>query len=65
MCCQNFKISLTDGEENKETIDLFRELLIVREMVDGNIKVLQTLLVQKARNFFLKIYILQYFLTVV
>lgn len=65
MCCQNFKISLTDGEENKETIDLFRELLIVPEMVDGNIKVLQTLLVQKARNFFLKMYILQYFLTVV
>lgn len=54
-CCQDFQIALTDGEENKdiEAIDLFQELLIVREMVDENMTALQTLsLVKKTYGSF-------------
>lgn len=47
-CCQDFQIVLTDvidGEENKdiEAIDLFQEILIVREIVEENLTALQTL----------------------
>lgn len=43
--CQDLQIILTDGEDKDidAIIDLFEELLILREMVDNNMTALQTL----------------------
>ncbi|KAF0748928.1 zinc finger MYM-type protein 1-like [Aphis craccivora] len=42
--CQDLHIILTDGEDKDiDAVDLFEELLILREMVDNNMTALQTL----------------------
>jgi len=52
--CQDLQIILTDGENKDiDAIDLFEELLILREMVDNNMTALQTLtLVKKSLGSF-------------
>ncbi|KAL4152830.1 hypothetical protein QTP88_000663 [Uroleucon formosanum] len=52
--CQDLQIILTDGEDKDiDAIDLFEELLILREMVDNNMTALQILtLVKKSLGSF-------------
>lgn len=52
--CQDFQIILTDGEDKDlDAINLFEELLILREIVDNNMTASQTLtLVKKSLGSF-------------